>query len=231
MEFNSEQDKLAAMILGRCEQDADHAAIVFDNFKPAHFPYEAEIVFRAYLKYYRETGDLPNREVMALTEIKADDVQDIENFLDLVDEFQDSELPASYVKEKTALYHRRMEFEQTLMDVADVVDAGETFDAATLEEAEGIMKKSVENYKPLICMKPKSVADEMSEFVEFIQKPDERKVVPTGFPRLDEYLNDGLVEKTLTVLLATTHRRQDSDHAEHGIPPSPQRVQRPLRHP
>jgi len=136
MKFTEEQDKLAAMIIGHCEQDAEYASMVFDNFHHKYFPYEAEIVFKAYRNFYNETGELPNREVIALTKVKADDTEDIKEFLDLVDSFQDSNLPTAYVKEKTALFHKRMAFEQMMLDVVDAVDTGEMFDAEPLDKAE-----------------------------------------------------------------------------------------------
>ncbi|WP_229597037.1 hypothetical protein [Pseudodesulfovibrio sediminis] len=61
-------------------------------------------------------------------------------------------------------------------------------------------------------------------------KINERKVVPTYFPQLDEYLNGGLVEKTLSVLIAKTHRKQNSHHVEYGVSSIHAGTQRPVCH-
>lgn len=228
MAFEFNVDKLAAMIIGRCEQDADHASLVFDNFAPKYFPYEAEIVFKAYREYYNETGELPSRGVVGLAQIKSNDKDSVKGFLKLIDEFQEGDLPASYIKEKTSLFHRRAHLEHLIMDAAETLDAGDEYDPASMEKAETTMRNGVEFYRSLISSKPKTVTDEMGDFLENIVNINDRKVVPTYFPQLDKYLNGGLVEKTLSVLISKTHRRQNCHHAEYGVSPSNKRTQCPV---
>lgn len=230
MAFEYDADKLAAMIIGKCEKDAEYAALVFDNFQPDQFPYEAGIVFKAYRDYYNETGEIPVRDVASLVHIKKDDKDDVKGFLKLIDDQKIDNLPESYIKEKTSLFHRRTHLEHLIMDAADVMDKADEFDPVALAQAETTLKNGIELYRPLVESKPQTVTSEMEDFLEHIMKVNERKMVPTYFPQLDEYLNGGLVEKTLSVLIAKTHRRQNCHHVEYGISSIHAGTQRPVCH-
>jgi len=165
---------------------------------------------------------------MSLVTIKKDDKADIKKFFERIDELEIDSLPASFIREKTDLYRKQEYYQNVIMDVADIIETADYLDAPALDRAATMMKDRFEQYRPLVESKPQTVASEMGDFLEHIMKINERKVVPTYFPQLDEYLNGGLVEKTLSVLIAKTHRRQDCHHAEHGVPSISERTQRPI---
>lgn len=230
MAFVNDADKIAAMIIGKCEKDAEYASLVFSNFQPDQFPYEAQIVFKAYSDYHKETGQLPVREVVSLSHIKNDDQGDVADFLKLIDSLNVDNLSDSYIKEKTGLYHKRIHLETLILDAADAMDRGDEYDPLALAQAESTLKNGVDLFQPLVSTKPLPLNKEMGDFLKDIMEINERKVVPTYFPQLDEYLNGGLVEKTLSVLIAKTHRRQDCHHAEYGISSIHEGSQRPVCH-
>ena len=228
MGHNFDQNQLAAMIIGNCEKDADYASLIFNNFKASEFPYEARPVFNAYRDYFLENGELPVRDIMSLVTIKKDDQPDVQKFFDRIDGLEIDNLPASFIREKTDLYRKQEYYQNVILDVADIIEAADYLDAPALDRAATMMKERFELYRPLVESKPQTVASEMEGFLEHIMKINERKVVPTYFPQLDEYLNGGLVEKTLSVLISKTHRRQNSHHVEHGLPSIHEGTQRPV---
>ena len=140
MAFEHDADKLAAMIIGKCEKDAEYASLIFNNFQPDQFPYEAGIVFKAYRDYHNETGEKPVREVASLIHIKDNDKDDVDKFLNLIDRLQGDNLPESYIKEKTSLFHRRLYLETMIMDASDALDSSDEFDPLAMAQAETTLR-------------------------------------------------------------------------------------------
>ncbi|MFW5489068.1 MAG: DnaB-like helicase C-terminal domain-containing protein [Desulfovibrio sp.] len=200
-------DKIIPLIIGYCEIDEAHAATMFDNFTPQHFPENAEHIFRIYKEHFLTTGNLPSRSMLNTLKLSRKARQLTEAFVKVLDEFDFESYPAKEVRRLSRAFlkqQRGLEMKAKLQ-VAFELDEQGLLNPEEIEAAYENIRDTVSKRLPFSEELVTDFESDLPGLLREVLSPESRKVVKTGFPTIDDALAGGLSESTLTLLASRTH--------------------------
>lgn len=208
MSINYKPEMIVPLIIAYCERDAEHAALVFNHFKEKHIggggPWT---VFRHYKELYDEAGELPNRELLkAMVHDTQRTEEQVNEFIQAMDTISLDAWPAHQVRQLTAAYYKRLQLMELMEGAMGILDTENSLDPLVLDRTESLLKDGLILNKPLDDTRPTDYDADFDGFLDTVLTKDSRKVVKTGYAKLDnDGLKGGLPESTLTVLASRTH--------------------------